>query len=158
MKRVISLFLVFSILTLSGNLFAKEKKGVDLIIQRTDGTQARGELIAVKEKSLLILERESGADVTIDVGDIKRIILIKKSKFLQGAGLGVLIGGGAGAGLASLFVKWYSPWALFGVIVIGGFGAALGLLIGGIAGGSAGIDETIKFDGKSDSEIQKILE
>jgi len=34
MKKTISLFLTFSILLLSGNMFAKERKGADLIIQK----------------------------------------------------------------------------------------------------------------------------
>ena len=64
MKKLISLFLVVSVLLLSGNMFAQERKGAEGIIQRTDGTQVRSELIAVKENSLLLMERESGADVT----------------------------------------------------------------------------------------------
>jgi hypothetical protein len=64
MKKFISLFLVVSILLLSMPLKAKERKGADLIIQKTDGTQVRSELIAVKENSLLLLERDSGAHVS----------------------------------------------------------------------------------------------
>ena len=93
MKKFISLFLVFSILLLSGNLYGKERKGADLIIQKTDGTQVWVELIAVKENSLLLLDRESGADVSIDISDIKVIRVKGKSKFL----LGLQIGGLAGA-------------------------------------------------------------
>jgi hypothetical protein len=47
MKKFISLFLVFSILLLSGNIFPKERKGAELIIQKLDGQQAKGELIAM---------------------------------------------------------------------------------------------------------------
>ena len=70
MKRFIALFLVFSVLALSVPLAAKERKGADLIIQRTDGTQVRGELIAVKASSLLLLDRDTGSDVSVDIGDI----------------------------------------------------------------------------------------
>ena len=96
MRKAISLFLVFSILVLSAPLTAKERKGADLIIQKKDGTQVRGELIAVKENSLLLLDRESGADVTVDIGAIRVIKIKKKSKLLKGAGNGLLIGGGTG--------------------------------------------------------------
>ena len=89
MKKFMSMFLVFSILALSIPLTAKEKKGADLIIQKTDGTQVRGELIAVKENSLLLMERESGADVSVDIEDIKFIDIVKKSKTVTG----LLIGG-----------------------------------------------------------------
>ena len=69
MKKFISLFLMFSILTLSIPLTAKERKGADLIIQKIDGQQVRGEFIAVKENSLLLLDRDTGADVTVDIED-----------------------------------------------------------------------------------------
>ena len=72
MKRPVALLLMFSILAFSGNLYA-EKKGADLIIQKTDGTQVRGELIAVKKSSLLLLDRYSGSDVSIDITDIQGI-------------------------------------------------------------------------------------
>jgi hypothetical protein len=72
MKKFTDLFLVFCILALSGNLFAKERKGADLIIQKKEGQQVRGELIAVKENSLLLLERESGADMPVDIGDVSQ--------------------------------------------------------------------------------------
>jgi hypothetical protein len=36
MKKIIALTLIFSILILSGNLFAKERKGVDLIVYKKD--------------------------------------------------------------------------------------------------------------------------
>ena len=49
MRKTISLFLMFSVLSLSVPLTAKERKGADLIVQKTGGQQVRGELIAVKE-------------------------------------------------------------------------------------------------------------
>ena len=67
---------MFSILILSMPLKAKERKGADLIIQRTDGTQVRGELIAVKEKSLLLLERDS-------ISEIGSISLLQSNAILQ---------------------------------------------------------------------------
>jgi hypothetical protein len=39
---------------------AEEKRGATLIIQKKDGQQVKGELIAVKENSLLLKEAESG--------------------------------------------------------------------------------------------------
>ena len=152
MRKAISLVLVFSILLLSGTMFAKERKGADLVVQKTDGTQVRGELIAVKENSLLLMERDSGADVTVKVEDIRALIVVKKSQFLVGAGLGLLIGGGAGAGIGSLitdpnsFLDFSGAYALFG-------GVLLGILIGGLVGLEAGKDKIIQIEGKSDLEI-----
>lgn len=149
MKKFMSMFLVFSILLLSGNMFAKERKGAGLIIQKTDGTQVRGELIAVKENSLLLMERDSGADVTVDIGDIKVINIVKKSK----AGAGILIGGAIGAFVG--YLTYSKPesegWINFdfgpGMNAAGGGG--LGALIGLIIGAVAGTDRTIQIEGKS---------
>jgi hypothetical protein len=159
MKRYIALFLVFSMLTLPIPLTSKERKGADLIIRKTDGTLERGELIAVKENSVLLLDRESGTDVTVDINDIYLITIVKKSKFLKGAGLGFLIG----AGIGILIPAGYSVFddlgedpelAYFGLGVLGG---ALGLFFGALGGLAAGTDKIIQFEGKSDSEIQEIL-
>jgi len=48
------------------------------------GQQIEGELITVKPNSLLLLDTE-GKDVSIDIGDIKVIRIVKKSKALLGA-------------------------------------------------------------------------
>lgn len=69
MRRCTALFLVFSVLALSGSLFAKEKRGVGLVVQKKDGSQVSGELITVKEDSHLLLNSK-GADVSVNVGDI----------------------------------------------------------------------------------------
>jgi hypothetical protein len=83
MKKYISLSLVFFILLLTGNLHAK-KKGAELIIHKTDRTQVRGELIAVKRSSLLLMDSE-GADVTAGVEKVGVVKIVKKSKAEKGA-------------------------------------------------------------------------
>ena len=168
MKRFISLFLVFSVLTLSMPLTAKERKGADLIIQKTDGMQLMGELIAVKENSLVLLDRESGADVIVSIRDIGVIKIAKKSKALVGAGIGLLLGGGAGAigGLlvgrlieSPKYVAWEEAKPIHEyVISAAAIGACIGAAIGAFSGSEAGKEKTIQFAGKSDSEIQEILE
>ncbi|MFX0196214.1 MAG: hypothetical protein ACFFCW_08840 [Candidatus Hodarchaeota archaeon] len=166
MKKFISLFLVFSILVLSIPLTAKEKKGADLIIQKTDGQQVSGELIAVKRASLLLLEHESGADVTVEIGDVTVITILKKSKFVLGASLGGLLGGVIGAlatsseatevsGYLAVVEEVGESLSIFWTVVILG---AIGFIVGGIIGAAAGTDKTIQLTGKSDSEIQEILE
>jgi hypothetical protein len=57
----------------------KQKHGTKLIVQKRDGQEIRGELIAVKNNSLLLLEFESAAEVSIGIIDIKVIKVIKKS-------------------------------------------------------------------------------
>ena len=155
MRKAISLFLVFSMLLLSGNMFAKERKGADVIIQKTDGTQVRGELIAVKQTSLLLLERESGADVTV-------ITIAKKWNAGNGFLIGSIVGAVSGAGFAAYMMA--NP--IFGEseFLVGAFiGTTLfsGLVVGGIGiliSGLSSKDKIIQFEGMSDLEIQEILE
>jgi len=97
-KKFIALFLTFSLMMLSVNLYAKERRGAKLIVTKTDGQKIRGELITVKPNSLLLLDTD-GKDVSIDIVDIKVIRVVKKSEALSGAVLGILIGGAAGAAL-----------------------------------------------------------
>ena len=43
-KKLLSLFLIFSLVMLSTNLYAKERRGAKLIVTKNDGQQIEGEL------------------------------------------------------------------------------------------------------------------
>jgi hypothetical protein len=160
MKKFIALFLIFSVLTLSGSIFAKEKTGADLIIQKTDGTQVRGELIAVKKNSLLLLERYSGSDVSVDISDIQGIIM-KKSRLLLGASLGFLTGVGLGALGTEIgwdIWSWAPKDTKTKYRIMAWVGAICGLLGALIGTAIANDSEVFEFERKSDPEIHEILE
>jgi hypothetical protein len=160
MKNAISLFLVLSILLLSGNTFAKDREGADVIIQKKDESQIRGELIAVKEDSLFLIDRELGTDVSADIGDIQVIKIVRRSRALVGGIAGLSLGGVIG------FLIGYPKGKKSGFVYrkpeAGGIGAAIGgglcALVGVGIGAAVGADKTIKFEGKSDAEIQEILD
>jgi hypothetical protein len=147
-------------LALSGNLYAKNK-GAKLIVTKIDGQQIGGELITVKPNSLLLLNTE-GRDVSVGIGDIRVIRIVKKSKFFQSLGIGLLIGVGTGAilGLAE-----GGSIDFFGGTVTGGenalIGGALlgfnGLILGGISGLASGTDKTIQLEGRSEKELELVL-
>ena len=101
-KKLVSLFLVISLVMLSANLYAKERRGAKFIITKKNGYQTEGELITVKPNSLLLLSI-TGRDVSVDIADIKVIRVVKKSKAYLGAGLGLIILGGGTA----LFVETF---------------------------------------------------
>ena len=155
-KKFISLFLALSLMMLSVNLYAKERRGANLLITKTDGQQIEGELITVKPNALLLLDAE-GKDVSIDIADIKVITIVKKSKALLGAGLGIMVGGGGGVLLGGSAYEGMSLGPREARLLLGAFGAATGLLIGGIIGAIAGIDKTIHFFGMTDSETHEAL-
>lgn len=148
-----AMFLVLSFLVLSVNLHA-EKKGANLIIQKKDGQQARGELIAVKKNSLLLLGFESGADFSVDTSNIRVIKILTKSSAKKGALYGFFIGAGVGAVLGYT-ADPDAPPSREATAAIAGISVGL---IGALIGFVSGRDEKIQLEGKSDSEIQEILE
>jgi len=155
-KKFIALFLIFSLLILSGDLYAK-KRGAKLIITKKDRQLIEGELITVKPNSLLLLDTE-GEVVSINIAEIKVIRIVKKSKALLGAGLGLIILGGGTALSIAIFGTWESDEVLDVALFGGAIGAAAGLLIGGVTGTLLGTDKTIQIEGMTDSEINEVLE
>ena len=156
-KKLVSLFLVISLVMLSANLYAKERRGAKFIITKKNGYQTEGELITVKPNSLLLLSI-TGRDVSVDIADIKVIRVVKKSKLLTGAWVGIAVGGGAGVligGSASEGMS-LSPSGARGVL--GVFGAVVGLLVGGTIGAVVGMDKKIRIEEMTDSEINEALE
>lgn len=157
-NKTIALFLVFSLLALSGNLYAK-KRGAELIITKKDGQQIRGELIAVKKNSLL-LSSESGADVTINIAEIRIIEISKKGKAGKDAFYGLLIGGGfgvlfgeLGSGLSVELGLRKHTFALWGGLLGGIFGA-----LGGLVVGFPDLHGTVHIEEMTEFEIYEFLE
>ena len=164
-KKFISLFLVFSLVMLSTNLYAKERRGAKLIITKKNGFQTEGELITVKPNSLLLLNTE-GRDISVGIADIRVIKIVKKSQAWVGALSGFLMGGALGASLGISYAEkekskpyfmagYMADWAILGY----GLGlGAIGALLGGFIGASAGKDKTIHFEGMTDFKIQETLD
>ena len=165
------LFLVLFSFPFSENLYAK-KKGAELIVQQIDGQQAIGELIAVKENSLLLLDSESGADVSVDIREIKLIEIVKKSKSLAWGGIGLVSGAVIGAligylegddfpiGETGVVITWPGPTPITADAKALNYGIGCGIAggaLGGIAGTIAGSDKIVQIEGKSETEIKKAL-
>jgi hypothetical protein len=155
MKKFVSLFLIFSLLALSGNLIAKERRGAELVVQKKDGQIVRGELIAVKENSLLMLV--SGVDLSVDIKDIKIIRIVKKSGLLLGAGIGLLIGGGIVAIGRNAWEK-SSGWDIRGYLMLVTSIPVMTTLIGAMIGGSKGKDEKIRIEGMPQETVNFQIE
>ena len=167
MKKLIALVLVITFMGMNCATYEKgeginlepgQEPGAKVIIQKKDGRQVKGELIAVKQNSLLLLDTE-GKDESIDIADIRVITIVKKSKVGKGALYGLLIGGVIGA-LEGIregkdgFIFSSSELAAMGGLVFG----LLGALLGAGIGAAAGKDKTIQIEGMSDSEIQEALD
>lgn len=154
-KKLMVLVLV-CILIFPLGLTAKEKRGANLIVQYKDGQTVRGELITIKQNSLLLSDEGSG--VSVDVHEIKVITIVKKSKAGKGALYGFGLGATGGA-IAGFLVdpeeeEYRVGHAIFGGIFLGAIGALTGLTVGGFLGR----DKTIQIEGSTDSEIHETLE
>lgn len=158
--RVIIFILTFFILL--GNLSARDrKKGADIIVQKKDGKTIKGELLAVKNDAIILMDSINLSGIKMKSKEIQKITIAKKSGFFKGLGLGLVIGGGSGAllGLASGDDKsgWFSMTAGEKAAVGGlGFGI-LGALAGGIVGAIKGVDESVVLEGRTPEEMERVL-
>lgn len=159
-KKFISLFLVFSLIILSVNLFAKERRGAEIIITKKNGAEIKGELIAVKLNYLLVLTKWTGRDVSVDITDVEAITIVKKSKAGKGAIFGGLVGVSCSVytGILNKDVvegMGVLEWTIIAGLLLVPIGAGLGALIGATTGPAK---KTIHIEGMTDSEIQENLD
>jgi len=147
-----TLIIGVSLLFPSGALFAKERRGVQLVITKTDGTEINGELIGLKQDSTLILESSSRIGASIDISDIKVIKIVKGSN----TGTGVLLGLVGGGVMGQAIGKGSGD---MGLRPLGGIiGGLVGGLLGGVTGSSIYKYETFQIKGKSQEQIQAFFE
>lgn len=157
-KRCMALFLVFSLVVLTGNLMAKEK-GVYVSIQKTDGEIIGGELITVKKDSLLLVSEVDGYDLPVDIAGIDVITVDNKSLMFELGILGFIIGAAARGMMHTQIEKGEveeeaTAHQVQKVLIPGLIGAGVGAVIGT----TFGINKKIQIRGKSDAEIQAALE
>jgi hypothetical protein len=168
-KQKIQQFLTLGIVVLlicPVNLAAK-KKGAQLLIEKKDGQVIEGELLKVKEDSLLLMTSASG--VTIDIKEIDGIKITKRKTksgkgALIGVGVGFLIGGViACTRYAEVVTDDYNP-GLDKRLLVGGMVGAVFALPGSIIGGLIGRQfpggyktETIDVRRTPPHEIKSIL-
>jgi len=161
-KKIAVLSLLFWIVYSPTSSLAKEpRQGTILVLGKKDGRLIRGELLAVKESTLILLNHDNLSQITENIGEIKHIGIEKKSGFLKGLGYGLLIGAASGAALgflsgndeSGLFFTTAGQKAWGGALVFGILGAS----IGGIWGAVKGIDESISLEGISEEELKQVL-
>ena len=157
-KPVLYAFLFFFVLLTS--LDAGTKRGAEIVVQKSDGNQIHGELIAVKKTSLLLLERDSGADVSVDVKEVEIVHVLKGPKTGLGAISGLLVGGVVGVAATGKSKDCgqcpsSSTRNIIGGALVGGVGALIGALIGASSGRG---NEIIILKGLPQEEIDRKME
>ncbi len=162
-KQILQQFLIAVVifsLFCPGNLWAK-RNGAQLQITKLDGDVIEGELLKVKDNSLLVMTTGSETGVTVDMNEIIQLKIKKKRTFGKGAVPGLLVGVGIGivAGLAGNydgegFIKSKGEGAFASGLTLG----VLGLGVGGITGSLGGqYYKKIQVQGKSPYKIRKIM-
>ena len=155
-KKSVTVLLMVAFAGGSGALWAKERKGAQLVIELRDGGRAAGELISVRNRSLLLLDAQ-GKDGAYDVAQITKIRVVRKSKAKKGAVIGFLAGGlVAGiAGAKNAEADNANPAS--GFLILGGIGGAISGGIGWGWGAALGHDKMMVFSGRSDAEVEHRL-
>jgi len=155
--------LAFSLGFFPARLSFAEKQGANIIVTLKDRPPASGELLAVREDSLILMDSISKVGLTIDFNDIKSVQIIRKSQVL----LGML--GGFAVGLAiSSATKHQYPYTgddlisseLNAVVHFAAAATAITLgatAVGVLIGGAIGTDKTIIVRGYSPLEVKNIL-
>ena len=168
MKKHIALLLVISFIVASCatyergegiNLSPDQKPGVKLIIQKKDGQQVSGELIAVKMNSLLLWDSGLGIDISVAIEDVTVITIVKKSMALGGAVLGYLT-----VSVALSVISYATDPESFtdpeggGSLVLMAIFGIPGIFLGGGVGAILGTDEKIQFEGMAPEVLEKTLD
>lgn len=146
--RSIAVSLVIVLLALPGGLSAKERKGATVVVTRLDGSQARGELVAVKPDALLL--SIEGTDLSVPLPEIDAVRIVRKSRAVLYGGVGAAAGLG-GMGLAIGGAGPELDYAAAKVLAGGG----IGLIAGAIAGTITGIDRKFPVAGRPAAEVAR---
>ncbi len=154
-RQIITAVLLFLVVLRPGISMPRDDRGAYLVVTLKDGKEVEGELLAVKQDSLLLLKRLPEEGMTIALVDIGKVKIVKKSKALLGSAAGLLAGAGIGAlwGHSLSDGEWADFGAFLGGIIIGGIGTVLGLTIGAVAG----LDPVIVLAGRPEPEVKFIL-
>jgi len=161
MKKTVALFVVLLLATIIPNLAAKERHGADTVIVKKNAQVVRGELIAVKDHAVLVLDSVTKGDSTVQVSDMASLSvkIAKKSNPWEAGILGFVVGGAVGALVGRKLGE--SEGSLIDVETESTIGGAA---IGGLVVGSGAYliakkkkTEVYNFEGKSPEEIEIIL-
>jgi len=153
--KPVATILAILMLVLPGTLSAANWRGIDIIVTTNDGRQFRGELIAVKSDSLVLLDADR-KDLSVLVAEIKNIRIRRRSKAFQGLLYGFLAGAVGGAIWGGTSAD--EEWGVAGGAFLGGlYIAPPASLLGLVAGMGAGLDDETDLAGLPERELDRIM-
>lgn len=154
--------LILALTVLPAALTAGERRGAIVLVRDNNGKSVEGELIAVKQNAIIVLESSSASDVSLELSEIDTVRIVKKAKVLKGIGIGFAAGAGTGAvvGFASGNDE---PGGFFNftagekALIVGAALGTVGVILGAIFGAVAGSDQTLAVSGTFGSKRAGVL-
>ena len=147
------LLCMLCLLALSAKLIADGRRGADAVVTRKDGQVVKGEIIAVKQDSLVLLGESSKAEISVRIADLDII----KVKTRPGASHVLIVGAATGLGaLAGGLLAHSVPFNDHPDKSVA-IGAAAGLGVGLIVDLLIKTSRTYKLDGLSPEELNRVL-
>jgi len=155
--RFILILIVTFLFVLAGSINARQKAGAEVVVQKIEGTKVEGELLKVKENSLVVHQMDSGG-ISIPIAEIAKIRVIKKTKWGKGLLWGMVAGAGTGA-----FIAYSNPEpegfrGASGAKILGLAFGVMGAGLGSIISLADGIDSHYALAGKPQTYINRIME
>ncbi len=137
----------------------KPKKGADLIILKEDGQVIEGELLYVRDRSLLLITSGTNTEATVEFSDVQEMRMKRKRNFWKGF-LKTGWKGLAGGTLLGLCCCSHEPEGLRykGCVILGGIMVGLySALGGGFASVLRSKYKSVPVISKSSAEIEDLL-
>jgi len=148
-RSAVAALAVATLLALPAGLGAQAKRGATVVVTLTDGQEFRGELIAVRGRSIVLAWSSAGEERSFDAGGITKVRIVRRSRAMVGALAGMgLIGG-------LLLVNGEQTTEEEAAIPVG---IALCGLVGAVAGAVAGFDRRIPLAGQSEETLAAYLD
>ncbi len=152
-RQIVTAVLLFLLVLRPGISMPRDDRGAYIIVTLVDGQEVEGELLAVKQDSLIVLRRLPEEGVTIALVDIGKVKIAKKPKILLGGAAGFLSGAGIGALWGRSHAVDEDVGVFFGGVIFGGIGTVIGLMAGAVAG----LDPVIVLAGRPEPEVKFTL-
>ncbi len=157
-RKIVAVVLVFLCLGLPSVLSAKGRRGAKVIVTFLDGRQVEGELIAVRNASLVLLSPagpgKDGAVGSIDIRDIQIVRVVKRSR----AAIGLIIGATAGAIGGSIVRHEHSSNDdSLGKVAWAAVLEVSSALAGVVLGAAAGTDDKMAIAGQPEPAVERAL-
>jgi hypothetical protein len=140
-----------SLLSSPPGLAAQEKRGAEVVVTKTNGSLYRGELIAVRPDSLLLLG-PGGKDTSIGLADIGIVRIVRRSP----TGLLTLAGFLLGSGIVGMTSEPLDEWGWTHAALAGIGGAIGGLVSGAISAKDRSFYSWGKPDGALSHNLDKL--